>query len=270
MKIKTMKIKTMKIKTVKIKTMKTKGQMAATIMAAMLGVASPTLAQNLGISATGVAPHSSAMLDVDGDSGLSPGNKKGMLIPRISLSSVSDNTTIASPTISLVVYNTNASMTGGNGEGFYYWDGSKWRYMPTPTNGPGSAGQVLTSQGPNTAPQWSTLSVSGGGGPTGCANCISMISPASGSTMTWIQCADYCLSGTWGGYNDWRMPTFEEAITYRTNPGINTSLSSGWIGYIWTSTRGSANGTGWLILSESSGDWASTGAFNNYRCRCVR
>jgi hypothetical protein len=254
---------------------------AALLTAAMLVVTSPSNAQNLGISATGSTPNNSAMLDVDGDSGLSPGNKKGMLIPRISLSSVSDNTTIASPTISLVVYNTNASMTGGNGTGFYYWDGSKWRYMPTPTNGPGSAGQVLTSQGPNTAPQWSTLSVSGGGGPTGCANCISMISPASSSYMTWGQCADYCLSGTWGGYNDWRMPTFEEAITYRTNPSINKSLSSGWVNdEVWTTTPVYYNMTGlstptiyglWLNFAEN-GFWtlASYSANNAAYCRCVR
>ena len=233
--------------------------------------------QNLGISATGVMPDNSAMLDVDGDSGLSPGNKKGMLIPRVSLSSNTDASTINSPANSLVVYNTNASMTNGNGVGFYYWDGSQWRYIPSPNNGPGNPGQVLTSQGANNAPQWSTLSVSGGGGPTGCSDCMTMISPASGSTMTWIQCADYCLGGTWGGYNDWRMPTFEEAITYRTNKSINKSLSTGWTGWVWTSTPANysltgstSTGSNWIVFSETDGAWSGTGiSFNRY-CRCVR
>jgi hypothetical protein len=64
----------------------------------------------------------------------------------------------------MLVYNTNTAVVGGNGEGFYYWDSvaTKWKYIAAPTNGPGSAGQVLTSQGPNNPPQWSTLSVGGG------------------------------------------------------------------------------------------------------------
>ncbi|GIV30017.1 MAG: hypothetical protein KatS3mg028_1083 [Bacteroidia bacterium] len=110
-------------------------------------------------------PNNSALLDVDA-AGLPSNNKKGLLIPRVALSSNTDVTTIPSPANSLVVYNTNAAMTNGNGVGFYYWDASanKWMYMATAQNGPGSAGQVLTSTGPGSQPQWSTLSVSGGGG----------------------------------------------------------------------------------------------------------
>lgn len=78
-------------------------------------------AQNVGINATGAAPDISSILDIS-----SP--NKGLLIPRISLISTTDITTIASPTISLLVYNTNASISGAgaNGAGFYYWNGSNW------------------------------------------------------------------------------------------------------------------------------------------------
>jgi hypothetical protein len=78
-------------------------------------------AQNVGINATGAAPDKSSILDIS-----SP--NKGLLIPRISLISTTDITTIASPTISLLVYNTNASISGAgaNGAGFYYWNGSNW------------------------------------------------------------------------------------------------------------------------------------------------
>jgi len=73
---------------------------------------SPLYAQ-IAINTTGNAPDGSAALDIDW-------NGKGLLIPRVSLSSNSDGTTISSPATSLLVYNTNASMTGGQGVGYYY------------------------------------------------------------------------------------------------------------------------------------------------------
>ncbi len=241
------------------------GRCIRMILGAMIVICN-TEAQNVGISATGVVPDNSAGLDVNF-------TDKGVLIPRVNLQNEVDVTTIPSPANSLVVYNTNAGMTNGNGVGFYYWNGSKWVYLPAPGNSPGSAGQVLTSQGPNTPPQWSTLSVSGGGGPTGCANCVSEISPASSTIMTWIQCADYCRSGTWGGYNDWRMPTFDECIMYRTNKAIAPNGS--WT-YIWTSTPWDARVGGtpsagyWVVFTETSGGWHNYYYYSNSNCRCVR
>ncbi len=71
--------------------------------------------QNVGINGTGAAPDVSAMLDI-------VSSDKGLLIPRISLSSTTDNA--ISPATSLLVYNTNAAMTNGNGAGFYYNSGT--------------------------------------------------------------------------------------------------------------------------------------------------
>lgn len=83
-------------------------------------------AQNVGISATGVMPDPSAGLDVNF-------NDKGVLIPRVTLSSNTDVTTIPSPQVSLLVYNTG---TGGlTPAGFYYWDGTKWVRFATSTGG---------------------------------------------------------------------------------------------------------------------------------------
>lgn len=48
----------------------------------------------------------------------------GLLIPRISLTSSSDNATIPNPAISLLIYNT--SSTSDVTPGFYYWDGA-WK-----------------------------------------------------------------------------------------------------------------------------------------------
>lgn len=85
------------------------------------------IAQNVGINASGAVPHSSAMLDIDVSS-LGATAKKGFLMPRIALTSVTDITTIPSPTTSLLVYNTTAASTGTSAvfPGFYYWDGTIW------------------------------------------------------------------------------------------------------------------------------------------------
>ena len=76
-------------------------------------------AQNVGINGTAAVPDPSAMLDV-------AATNKGLLIPRVALTSTTDIVTIPSPLTSLLVYNTNAAMTGG-AIGFYYYDGAKWQ-----------------------------------------------------------------------------------------------------------------------------------------------
>lgn len=68
--------------------------------------------QNVGINATGVVPDNSAGLDVNF-------NNKGLLIPRVALTSVTDNVTIPSPATSLLVYNTGA---GGLAPAGYYYN----------------------------------------------------------------------------------------------------------------------------------------------------
>ncbi|HUM51103.1 MAG TPA: tail fiber domain-containing protein [Chitinophagales bacterium] len=80
-----------------------------------------SIAQNVGINATGAAPDNSAILDI-------AANNKGLLLPRVSLLSTTDVATITTPTISLLVYNTNAGIsgTGANGVGYYYWNGTNW------------------------------------------------------------------------------------------------------------------------------------------------
>lgn len=97
-------------------------------------------AQNVGINPTGAIPHASAMLDVSA-------TDKGMLIPRVSLTSTSDVTTIANPVISLLVYNTNASMVGGS-IGFYYWSGSSWTKL-TDANTAISSSSLWSATGNN-------------------------------------------------------------------------------------------------------------------------
>lgn len=71
-------------------------------------------AQNVAINSTGNDPDASAMLDVQSSS-------KGMLIPQISLLSLSDATTISTPAHSLLIYNSSATYVA---KGYYYNSGT--------------------------------------------------------------------------------------------------------------------------------------------------
>ncbi|MEI6852800.1 MAG: hypothetical protein WCL06_08160 [Bacteroidota bacterium] len=72
-------------------------------------------AQNIGINTDGTSPDNSAMLDIKSAN-------MGLLVPRISLSSLTDASTIATPANSLLIFNTNASV--GLGKGYYYNNGT--------------------------------------------------------------------------------------------------------------------------------------------------
>lgn len=51
---------------------------------------------------------------------------KGVLLPRVALTSSTDNVTIPNPTTGLLVYNTGASASFTT-IGYMFWDGSQWR-----------------------------------------------------------------------------------------------------------------------------------------------
>jgi hypothetical protein len=94
----------------------------------IIAVTNHTAAQNVAINTDGATPDISAMLDI-------VNSAKGLLIPRVSLSSSTDAATIASPAVSLLVYNTNSAITGtyGDGVGYYYNAGTtgspSWRKL---------------------------------------------------------------------------------------------------------------------------------------------
>jgi hypothetical protein len=76
-----------------------------------------TFSQSEGVSIknSSSAPDPSAMLDVESST-------KGILIPRVTLNSDVDFTSIQSPANSLLVFNTSASTTNGlSGSGYYYF-----------------------------------------------------------------------------------------------------------------------------------------------------
>jgi len=119
-------------------------------------------AQNIGINPTGALPNTSAGLDVDF-------TNKGLLIPRISLTSNVDVITIPAPTTSLLVYNTG---TGGLvPSGYYYWNGAQWAFVGA--NGPTGPTGANGATGPTGA--------NGATGPTG-ANGATGPTGANGAT----------------------------------------------------------------------------------------
>jgi hypothetical protein len=78
-------------------------------------------------SISSFAQPASAMLDVSAPN-------KGILIPRVSLTSSLDISTVPSPVISLLVYNTSTSGTYPNNvsPNFYFWTGNKWKPLGGP------------------------------------------------------------------------------------------------------------------------------------------
>jgi len=94
---------------------------AALLSLLMLSIASYS---QVAINSNASSPHTSAMLDVSSSS-------KGLLIPRVYLQSLVDNSTIANPATGLLVYNTNGNLN--KGKGFYYNAGTtaspNWQAM---------------------------------------------------------------------------------------------------------------------------------------------
>ncbi|MDP4807274.1 MAG: hypothetical protein NWR49_09190, partial [Crocinitomicaceae bacterium] len=89
---------------------------------AFLGLFKQTAIAQVGIGTT--TPDASAKLQIDAID-------KGFLPPRVALTSLSDQSTIATPAEGLLVYCTG---TAGLAEGYYYWEGSTWVKMSNTAN----------------------------------------------------------------------------------------------------------------------------------------
>ncbi|CAA7193731.1 hypothetical protein [Chryseobacterium potabilaquae] len=70
------------------------------------------------------SPDASAIFDIKSAD-------KGILIPRVALISATDQTTILSPAIGLLVYNTGAGTLAY--KGFVFWNGTEWRSLNNET-----------------------------------------------------------------------------------------------------------------------------------------
>ncbi|MCF2516383.1 hypothetical protein [Dyadobacter sp. CY351] len=110
------------------------------ISAALFFASQSSFAQGVGINTT--QPDASAALDITG-------TDKGLLIPRVSLQSLTDNATIPSPATALLVYNTNAGL---GKVGFYYNSGTPGNPAWSLINGGGSLTLPFSQLGTNNGP----------------------------------------------------------------------------------------------------------------------
>lgn len=100
------------------------------------------MAQNVGIGTS--TPDASAKLDITDAN-------RGILIPRIALSSTTVAAPVTAPVASLLIYNTATAGVAPNNvtPGYYYWDGTKWaRLLNTESNDwklTGNAGTVAAT-----------------------------------------------------------------------------------------------------------------------------
>lgn len=78
------------------------------------------------INSSNLAADGSAMLDISSST-------KGVLIPRVALSSANSSSPVTGPATSLLVYNTATAGIFPNNvtPGFYYWNGSQWERIVT-------------------------------------------------------------------------------------------------------------------------------------------
>ena len=92
----------------------------------LMGLGAASVKAQVRIGGNG-APNAAAVLDLNVDDSATPAANKGALaLPRVSLASTSAQLNGVTPITGMLVYNTNASMTGGNGIGMYFWDGTRW------------------------------------------------------------------------------------------------------------------------------------------------
>src|SRR6266496_647667 len=80
-------------------------------------------------------------------------SNKGLLIPRIALTSTDDNATIPLPATSLLIYNTATAGSGGASvtPGYYYWTGSAWTRLSTGSSSATGAWLLVGNSGTNPA-----------------------------------------------------------------------------------------------------------------------
>lgn len=89
-----------------------------------LGSLLQNISAQVGIGTT--SPDPSAILDINS-------TNQGLLIPRISLSDVTDTSLDGTNTAAtgLLVWNTNAAVTGGSGIGYYSFNEMRWQKLTT-------------------------------------------------------------------------------------------------------------------------------------------
>jgi hypothetical protein len=119
-----------------MKTNSTFKQLIKTI--AIIFLPATSFSQSIGIN--NPTPNASALLDLTS-------TNKGLLVPRVALTSTFSAVPVTSPATGLLVYNTAIAGTAPTNvtPGFYYWSGSVWLNMLNDTKGWSTTGNSGTS-----------------------------------------------------------------------------------------------------------------------------
>ena len=93
------------------------------ILLAISSIAYTQNSEGVKIGSTVSPPNRSTMFEVQS-------SNKGVLFPKIELTDISVYAPIVgSETEGVLVYNTNATIVGGCGTGYYFWNGNYWERM---------------------------------------------------------------------------------------------------------------------------------------------
>ncbi|MFI5221482.1 MAG: hypothetical protein ACHQK8_04080 [Bacteroidia bacterium] len=200
----------------------------------ILSINTNLFSQNVGINTTGNSPDTSAMLDISSTT-------KGILIPRVSLASLTDVSTIKLPATSLLIYNTNASLTGG--VGYYYNSGTTT-----------SASWIkLVTAGPNNGSTWGLTGNSGTDSTTnfiGTTDANPFVLKTNNAERMRVS-----IAGNVGIGSSAFDPIFPEKLLLNvgTTTSVNTLYAKGTINnYMQTNIRNLSNG------SQASSDMVAT------------
>ena len=103
-----------------------------------ISLTAATLNAQVAINNSASNPNASAILDLNtGNAGVN----KGFLAPQVALTNVATAAPVTGPATGLIVYTTTAP-TGGNGTGYYYWNGAAWASLNSTINGAGTLNYV--------------------------------------------------------------------------------------------------------------------------------
>lgn len=217
----------------------------------------------VGIGTTGIE-NASAKLEVKASG-------KGFLPPRVSLTSISDVTTIPTPATGLLIYNTATAGTGiyAVTPGFYYYDGSKWQRL---INQQPDATVSFDSDMPSTATTFT-------GGPAANTNYIyvsetnnsqwtyngttyvTYTPPATTPSTPWLLSTGTSDAGSNKTSSIYRSGKVaiggsnspNATLDLRTSPTSTTNPGAGFLGVGTTSATAASAGAGAISYSTSMG-----------------
>lgn len=178
------------------------------------------------------SPNSSAILEVNS-------KNKGLLIPSISLNSLTDASTISSPATSLLVWNNGSGSLSV--AGFYYWNNSQWNLIST-----GSS----SNNGINSSSAWNTTG-------TNIGNYSSANTPLSLGTSTLDDLIFKVNGSTMGRLGTNNSVSFGSAASAAQN-GIAIGNSS-------SSYQGIAIGTNASVTANESVAMGANTQISGYR-----